>query len=354
MSMIIGIVIVLGVLIFFHELGHFLCAKAFGVGVEKFSLGFGPKIASKKVGRTEYCLSAIPLGGFVKMVGEQPDEEIDPADEAVSFTQKPVGKRMLIVAAGPLFNFFLAILIFFFVFGVSGLMVLQPVIGEIKDESPAKSAGLKPGDRIVRINDQPIENWSEMAGIITQSADRPLEILVERGGQTIEMRIAPEKQSVENIFGEKQTRYVIGITAAGETSTKRMGLIDAFKESLVRTYMITKLTIVSVVKLIQGAISVKTLGGPIMIAQMAGEQAEQGAVNLLFFIALVSINLGILNLLPIPVLDGGHLMFFSIEAATGRPVSLKAREVAQQVGILLLMMLMVFVFYNDIMRIVSG
>ncbi len=354
MSMVIGIVVVLGVLIFFHELGHFLCAKAFGVGVEKFSLGFGPKFVSKTVGRTEYCISAIPLGGFVKMVGEQPDEEIDPQDVALSFTHKPVGQRMLIVAAGPLFNFFLAILIFFFVFGISGLMVLQPVIGEVKTDSPAQTAGIQPGDRIVRIGDEPIENWSEMASVISGSSGRALKVLAQRGSDRIDMRIVPEKQSLENIFGEAQTRYVIGITAAGETTTRRLGPVDAFKESMLRTYLITKLTIVSVVKLVQGTISVKTLGGPIMIAQMAGEQAEQGAVNLLFFIALVSINLGILNLLPIPVLDGGHLMFFSIEAATGKPVSLKARENAQKVGIILLMMLMVFVFYNDIMRIVSG
>lgn len=354
MSMIIGIVIVLGVLIFFHELGHFLCAKAFGVGVEKFSLGFGPKLVSKKVGRTEYCVSAVPLGGFVKMVGEQPDEEIDPADEALSFTHKSVGRRMLIVAAGPLFNFFLAILIFFFVFGISGLMVLQPVVGEVKADSPAQAAGLQSGDRIVRIGGEPIEEWSAMAQVITESGGRALNVVVKRGADKIEMRISPKKESLENIFGETQHRYVLGISAAGETTTKRLGPVDAFKESVFRTYLITKLTIVSVVKLIQGAISVETLGGPIMIAQMAGEQAEQGAVNLLFFIALVSINLGILNLLPIPVLDGGHLMFFSIEAAIGRPVSIKTREIAQQVGILLLMMLMVFVFYNDIMRIVSG
>ena len=354
MSMIIGIIIVLGVLIFFHELGHFLCAKAFGVGVEKFSLGFGPKLVSKTVGRTEYCISAIPLGGFVKMVGEQPDEEIDPADQPLSFTHKSVGRRMIIVAAGPVFNFVLAVLIFFFVFGISGLMVLQPVIGEVKADSPGQAAGLQAGDRIVGIGGETIENWSEMAQVISESGGRALNVVVERGKETIEMQIAPEKQSLENIFGETQHRFVIGITAAGETSTKRLGPVEAFKESILRTYLIAKLTIVSVVKLIQGAVSVKTLGGPIMIAQMAGEQAEQGAVNLLFFIALVSINLGILNLLPIPVLDGGHLMFFSIEAITRRPVSLKTREIAQQVGILLLMMLMVFVFYNDIMRIVSG
>ncbi|HMA67410.1 MAG TPA: RIP metalloprotease RseP [Desulfosalsimonadaceae bacterium] len=354
MSMVIGIVVVLGVLIFFHELGHFLCAKAFGVGVQKFSLGFGPKILSKTVGSTEYCLSAVPLGGFVKMVGEQPDEEISGEDLARSFTHKPVAQRMLIVAAGPLFNFFLAVLIFFMVFSISGIRVLEPVVGKVSQESPAAAAGIAEGDRIVAINGHEVEHWSEMADYISGSRGRALELRVKRGTETVEIRVSPEKQSTENIFGEKTSRYVIGITASGDTLSKELGLLEAGGESLYRTYLITKLTIVSVVKLIEGAVSVKTLGGPIMIAQMAGEQAEEGAVNLMFFIALVSINLGILNLLPIPVLDGGHLLFFSIEAATGRPVSLKTREIAQQVGILLLMMLMVFVFYNDIMRIVSG
>ncbi len=354
MSILAGIVIVLGVLIFFHELGHFLCAKAFGVGVEKFSLGFGPKIVGKKIGRTEYCISAVPLGGFVKMVGEQPDEEIDPKDIPLSFTHKQVGKRMAIVAAGPIFNFFLAVLIFFIVFGISGITALEPVVGKVSKDSPAYSAGLKKGDRIASIDGEKVEHWSEMAEVISRSRGAPLELVVRRAGEKVEISVSPEKQKVKNIFGEERDRFVIGITASGDTVTKRLGLGRAFKESLARTWLITKLTIVSVVKLIQGAISVKTLGGPIMIAQMAGEQVEQGAANLLFFIALVSINLGILNLLPIPVLDGGHLMFFSIEAVTGRPVSLRTREIAQQVGILLLMMLMVFVFYNDIMRIVSG
>ncbi|MBS3809541.1 MAG: RIP metalloprotease RseP, partial [Desulfobacterales bacterium] len=149
MSMIIGLVIVLGVLIFFHELGHFLVAKAFGVGVERFSLGFGPKLVSKKIGRTEYRISILPLGGYVKMVGEQPDEEIDPEEVAFSFTHKPVLQRMLIVAAGPFFNFMLCIVIFFGIFGTTGLMVLKPVIGEVRADSPAEAAGLKSGDVIV-------------------------------------------------------------------------------------------------------------------------------------------------------------------------------------------------------------
>src|SRR6056297_3533828 len=188
MSMVIGIVVVLGVLIFFHELGHFLCAKAFGVGVQKFSLGFGPKILSKTVGSTEYCLSAVPLGGFVKMVGEQPDEEISGEDLARSFTHKPVAQRMLIVAAGPLFNFFLAVLIFFLVFSISGIRVLEPVVGKVSQESPAAAAGIAEGDRIVAMNGHEVEHWSEMADYISGSRGRALELRVKRGTETVEIR----------------------------------------------------------------------------------------------------------------------------------------------------------------------
>jgi regulator of sigma E protease len=354
MSTVIGLVIVLGVLIFFHELGHFLAARAFGVGVERFSLGFGPKILKKTVGRTEYCLSALPLGGYVKMVGEQPDAELDEADIPYSFTHKPVSRRILIVAAGPFFNFILCILIFWAIFAVSGIMTLKPVIGEIKEGSPAMSAGLQSGDKVVSVGDRPIETWSEMAEAIADSQGKPVVFVIERKGRQVSTTIAPAKDSVEDIFGETHERFMIGITAAGEVEAERLNPFSALIESLHRTYLIVELTVVSVVKLIQGAVSADTLGGPIMIAQLAGEQVEHGFVSLLSFIALVSVNLGILNLLPVPVLDGGHILFFTIEAATGRPVSLKVREVAQQVGIFLLMLLMVFVFYNDIMRILTG
>ncbi|MBS3754570.1 MAG: RIP metalloprotease RseP [Desulfobacterales bacterium] len=353
MSMVIGLVIVLGVLIFFHELGHFLVAKAFGVGVERFSLGFGPKLATKKVGRTEYCISALPLGGYVKMVGEQPDAEIAPEDLEFSFTHKPVWQRMLVVAAGPVFNFMLCILIFFGIFSTTGVMSMKPVIGEVKADTPARAAGLKSGDTIVAAEGEAIKTWSEMAKVIADSQGNPVSFTIQREGRRIEKTVKPEKDTVEDIFGETRERYMIGVSAAGETLAQRLNPISAMGESLSRTYLIIKLTVVSVLKLIQGALSVETLGGPIMIAQMAGEQFQHGAVNLLSFIALVSVNLGILNLLPVPVLDGGHLMFFSIEAVTGRPVSLRAREIATQIGIFLLMLLMVFVFYNDIMRIVS-
>ena len=350
MSFVIGFVVVLGVLIFFHELGHFAVAKAFGVGVEKFSLGFGPKIFGKTIGRTDYRISAIPLGGYVKMVGEQPDEELDPADVPFSFTHKSVWQRILIVAAGPFFNFFLAVIIFFGIFWFAGLMMLEPVIGEVNSGSPAESAGLMGGDRIVEIDGQPISDWSDMAGKIMDSNGQALEFIVSRQDRQIALTVMPKADMLENIFGEKQPRYIIGVSSTGEVLTQRMGPVAAFKESLNRTYLICELTVLSVVKVFQGAIPADTIGGPILIAQMAGEQVEQGLVNLFAFIALISVNLGILNLLPVPVLDGGHILFFTIEAIIRRPVSIKTREIAQQVGIFLLLMLMVFVFYNDIMR----
>ena len=348
---IFALIVVLGVLIFFHELGHFLVARLFGVGVERFSLGFGPKLVSRTVGITDYRISAIPLGGYVKMVGEEPDAEIDPADIPISFTHKHVFKRILIVAAGPMFNMLLAVAIFFVIFQISGLLILKPVIGEVKKETPAHRGGLEKNDQILAIDDLAVESWEDMARIITSSRGKTLTISLRRGESEITVNITPELKTFKNIFNEDTDRYVIGVTASGEVFSKDLNPLQALSEGVIQTYNIAVLTIKSIVKLIQGTISPKTLGGPIMIAQMAGQQAKQGMTNLVFFIALISINLAILNFLPIPVLDGGHLLFFFIEAVTGRPVSIKVREIAQQAGIFVLILLMIYVFYNDITRV---
>ena len=348
---ILSFIIVLGVLIFFHEFGHFLVARLFGVGVEKFSLGFGPRLIGRKVGITDYRISAIPLGGYVKMVGEEPDAEIDPEDIPLSFTHKHVAKRMLIVAAGPVFNILLAVIIFFGIFLVSGTFILKPSVGSVKQGSPAFAAGIEKGDLITAINESAINSWDEMAGIINSSNGQKIKLTVHRGESSRNFFLAPEQVTTQNIFGEDVQRYIIGITAAGETYSKDMNLFQAFSESLIQTYKVTELMVVIIVKLISGDISTDTIGGPIMIAQMAGDSAKAGIGNLIFFIALISVNLAIINLLPIPVLDGGHLLFFSIEAIKGRPVSTKVREIAQQVGLFFLILLMVLVFYNDISRI---
>jgi regulator of sigma E protease len=350
---IFAFIIVLGVLVFFHELGHFLMARLCGVGVEVFSLGFGPRLVGKTVGRTDYRISGIPLGGFVKMVGEEPDAEIDPADIPLSFTHKSVYKRIIIVAAGPLFNLILAVLIFFGIFLISGAYVLEPVVGSVNEGTPAQTAGLREGDRITLIDDRAIATWDEMAGAIMKSQGKTLSVTFKRGEEERTVNITPRTTAMKNLFGEETERYVIGIASAGVVHQKDLSLGQAFAESFVKTYEITRPTVLSIVKLIQGVVSTKTLGGPIMIAQMAGEQAREGTTNLVFFIALLSINLGILNFLPIPVLDGGHLVFFFIEAVMGKPVNRRVREVAQQAGIFVLLLLMIFVFYNDISRIFS-
>jgi regulator of sigma E protease len=348
---IFSLIIVLGVLIFFHELGHFLVARLLGVGVEKFSLGFGPKLVGKTIGITEYRISAIPLGGYVKMVGESPESELDPSDMPISFTHKHVFKRILIVAAGPFFNILLAVIIFFSIFQISGLLILKPAIGEVNEGTPAYMAGLKKNDLVISIDDVNISSWEDMANAIMESKGKALDISVRRGDAIITKNVTPELKTFKNIFNEDVDRYVIGITASGEVFKKELSFFQASSESIHQTYQITALTIKGIVKLFQGTVSPKTLGGPIMIAQLAGQQAKEGMVNLIFFIALISINLAILNFLPIPVLDGGHLLFFFIEAIKGSPVSVRVREISQQAGIFVLILLMIYVFYNDIARV---
>ena len=346
----LSFVVVLGVLIFFHEFGHFLIARLFGVGVEKFSLGFGPRLIGKKFGRTDYRISAIPLGGYVKMVGEEPDAEVAPADIPISFTHKHVLKRMCIVAAGPFFNILLAVIIFFSIFLISGLFILKASVGEVREGSPALAAGLKPGDEITAIDGKPVSNWNDMTEIIGASNGRTLKISVKRAGTDLVFQITPELIPAKDIFGEDIKRYVIGISSGGEFNTRKLNPFQAMAESFRQTYNIIELMVVIIGKLITGSISTDTIGGPIMIAKMAGDEAKTGIENLIFFLALISVNLAIINLLPIPVLDGGHLLFFIIEAFKGHPVSLKVREVAQQIGLFIILLLVILVFYNDIFR----
>jgi regulator of sigma E protease len=258
---------------------------------------------------------------------------------------------MLIVAAGPVFNILLALVIFAVTFMSTGMFIRQASVGEVTAESPAARAGLVKGDRVTAINGFQVSNWDEMAEQINSSQGKTLLLSVLRDGQTLEMQIVPELRTTTNILGEKIERHVIGITWSGKTDTRELPLIGAIGQSLVQTYRVVELMVVIISKVVTGDISTDTIGGPIMIAQMAGDSAKAGVGSLIFFIALISINLAIINLLPIPVLDGGHLLFFLIEAVKGSPVSIKVREVAQQVGLFILILLMILVFYNDITRI---
>jgi regulator of sigma E protease len=346
---IVSVFILLGVLIFVHEFGHFLMAKRAGVGVMKFSLGFGPRIIGKKIGETEYILSLIPLGGYVKLLGESPGEELSAAEEKRSFLKQPVRKRIGIVAAGPVFNLLLAILIFTIV-NMIGLPVLTAEIGNLQTDSAALSAGMKSGDKIVDVDGSAVTKWDELSEMISQSKGKPLLITVHRDGQPLSLTVIPKLMNTTNHFGETVEAYKIGVSPLPRTFIERQNPLSAFGRGLNQTWMISKLTVISIFKMFQGVVSPKSLGGPILIAQIAGAQVREGIIPFILFMAMLSINLAILNLLPIPVLDGGHLLFYMIEMATGREVNLRWREKAQQIGFVLLILLMVFVFMLDIER----
>lgn len=351
---IVSVIILLGVLIFVHELGHFSVAKFFGVGVLKFSLGFGPRLIGKKIGETEYVLSAIPLGGYVKMLGESEDEEdLSPEDKKRSFQGQTALRKIAIVAAGPLTNFIFAIIAFALVYA-AGVPVPTSRIGDMQKDGAAFEAGMRSGDAIVAINDTEISRWSELVSEISESNGEVLTIVVERKGKEFDLSVVPKLVKAKNIFGEKIDTYRIGIGISDETVMESQGPLGALYSGVEQTWGWTKLTCLGIVKIIQGVVSPKELGGPILIAQMAGSQARKGILPFIFLMAVLSVNLGVLNFLPIPVLDGGHLCFFLIEAVTGREVNMKWREISQQVGFFLLITLMVVVFYNDIARILSN
>jgi len=350
----LAFILLIAILVFFHELGHFLVAKWCKVGVETFSIGFGPKIFKKKFGETVYCVSAIPLGGYVKMVGDEPGKEILPEDISRSFTHKKLYQKSAIVAAGPVFNFLLSIIILYVIFQVSGVYFLKPVIGKVTDTSPAYKVGIKSGDVVKEINGNMIESWNDLSINVDSSKGDTLEILLERDTKKVAVIVKPELTDYKTIFNEDKKRYVIGVMASGERVHVKLNPIKAMGYSLAKNWQIAELTVISVWKMVAGKVSADNLGGPIRIAQMAGQQAEEGVASFAFFIALLSINLGIINLLPVPVLDGGHLMFFAIEAVTRKEVSEKIREKANQFGIVALMLLMAFVFYNDIVQLIKG
>ncbi len=348
--------VVLGVLIFFHELGHFLVAKHFGIKVLKFSLGFGPKVLGKKIGETEYLISAIPLGGYVKMLGESDDKEEDPIlpeDEAKSFSHKPTIQRIAVVAAGPMFNLLLALIIFCASFGFTGMQVLTTEIGQVREGSPADKGGLKKGDLIISVDGTETDTWPQLKEIVGDNQGEPIKLTLLRNGQLSTVTVIPEMSVVKNIFGEEIKTPLLGVVSAGSFREIKVGLLGALKEGSLKTWEIIKLTCLTVVKLFQGIVSIKTLGGPILIGQMTGQLAEQSWTYLIPFTAVISINLGILNLLPIPVLDGGFIIFLLIELIIGRPLNVRKREFAQKLGIGLLVMLMMVVIYNDIARILQ-
>ena len=357
MNTVVSFIIVLGLLIFVHELGHFLFAKLFRVKVLKFSLGFGPKLIGRTYGDTEYLISAFPLGGYVKMYGENPDEQDGVTDDQQgSFAHKSVWKRFFIVLAGPIFNLLFALVLFGGLFIAIGVPDSRDTttIGQVSAQSPAAEAGLMVGDTIEQINGRSVGGWLDILNSVKESGGKSLTLQVRRGTEQLELVVTPAIDSVKNVFGEVvEDRYMIGVVKDEALVYERVGLMRAIEAAFAQTWMYISLTVLGFVKIIQQVIPMSELGGPILIAQLAGQQFAAGWIHLVYFMGLLSVNLGILNLLPIPVLDGGHLVFLGVEAVRRKPVSDRVQIFAQQIGILLLGSLMIFVFYNDLFRIFS-
>ncbi len=347
----IAVILVLGVLIFIHELGHFLAARFYKIGVVTFSVGFGPKILKYQKDKTTYALSLIPLGGYCAMVGEY-SEEVEELGftEADAINNRPPFQRLVVAAAGPLANLFLAFLIYWGIALSAGTAIALPVIGTVMDNSAAQEVGLQSSDTILRIDGTTIDEWDDIPLALSLSNGNPVEIEYLRN-DTIETVTAIPQESVRtNLFGEEEQAYLLGITASGELRHIPLGFIDAFVEGYKQTIFIIDVTLTGLVKLVTGSVSADNVGGPIMIAQVVGEQASIGILPLLMLTALISVNLGLLNLLPIPVLDGGTIVFSTFEIITRRQVNVKLQEKLMQAGAFLLIALMIFATFNDVMR----
>ena len=447
MTTVLSFVVVIGILILVHELGHFLVARWTGVGVERFSIGFGPVLARWRGQETEYCLSAIPMGGYVKMVGEEnPLEgggsvEYDPKK---AFALKPLWARFLIVFAGPGMNFVLAAVIFSIVLATLGRPVSPAIIGRVAEDGPAAAAKLQSGDTVATVDGRPIAYWEELYRAILTSQGKPLKLTIVHDGAERDVEITPKKTTVRDpIFKEERDEWDLGVgpqltpqigTVSSDSPAERAGLVagdvvigvagqhvftpdeltqaiqkrggQTFEITVLRdrkpvtlnvtattvkeksptgqdveigrigvgivmkavryerydpitatafgfakTWDMTVLTAKGLWKLVTLQLPLSNLGGPIQIAAEGERQRREGLPSLALFTAVISVNLAVLNLLPVPMLDGGHLLFFVIEGILGRPVSLKKREAAQQLGLVLLLLLMVFAIYNDLVRI---
>jgi regulator of sigma E protease len=357
---------VLSIIVFFHELGHFWVARRCGVRVLTFSVGFGPELFgfNDRHG-TRWKVSAIPLGGYVKFFGDEnaasvPDHEaaqqMTAEERKVSFFHKPVAQRAAVVAAGPIANFLLAIVIFAGIYVVYGKQISIPRVHEVQVGSAAAEAGFQPGDVILAIDDRPIESFSDMQRIVAISAGTRLKFEVERGGTKQILYATPATRQVKDNFGNVSRIGVLGITRAatpGTVKTESVGPVQAVKMGVEQTWFVIDQTLSYLGKVIVGRESADQLGGPIKIAQVSGQMASLGLLPILHLAAVLSVSIGLLNLFPIPLLDGGHLLFYAIEAVRGRPLSERAQEYGFRVGLALVVMLMVFATYNDVTGLIA-
>jgi regulator of sigma E protease len=359
LGIIIPFLVVLTVLVFVHELGHYLVARRNGVRIEVFSIGFGPELFGwfDRAG-TRWKLSAIPLGGYVKMFGDSDASsmpsgaihEMSEQDRSVSFHHKRLGQRAAVVAAGPAANFLFAIVVLAGLFATIGQPFTPPDVGQVQPNSAAEQGGFKPGDTILRIDGQKIERFEDVQQAVRLNDGSPMHIVVKRDDKDVELTVTPQQQQITDRFGNVHRVGLLGIGRSGVDYVRR-DPASAVLRAAEETWSLSAGTLTAVWQMIIGARTTDELGGPLRIAQMSGEVAQGGIVSLISFMAVLSINLGLINLFPIPVLDGGHLLFYAAEAIRGKPLGQKAQEYGFRIGLALVLTLMVFATWKDLVHI---
>ncbi len=359
----LSFVAIISLIVFIHEFGHFWVARLCGVQIEAFSIGFGKEICGfidKKGTRWKLCL--LPLGGYVKMYGDKngasmPDleelQKMSTVEKEKSFIFKNVYQRFAIVIAGPVANFLLAIIIFTFLFKINGLNTVLPIVDEILPQSAASESHLQKGDRILTINGKEITDFNDVRKIVTISTDKELQLKIERKKQILQINITPKYQVSKDFFGDEIKTGMLGITAS-QTTHEDLNIVQSFASANVETYKTSLLIFEALYELITGKRSVKELGGPIKIAKYSGQTVTMGITVVAWFMAMISINLGVMNLLPVPVLDGGHLFFYLIEMIAKKPLPQKTQQIGFQIGMALVLTLMIFTTFNDVYQLFSG
>ena len=364
---IVPFLFVLTIVVFFHELGHFLVARRCGVKVLTFSIGFGPEILGffDRFG-TRWKISAVPLGGYVKFFGDEnaasvPDREtvaqMTEAEKAVSFVHQRVSPRAAVVAAGPIANFILAIAIFAGIFMLYGKQTTSARVDTVQTASAAEAAGFKPGDLVTAIDGEKIDSFADMQRIVSVSAGETLTIEVDRGGAHVVLKATPQLKELKDNFGNVHRLGVLGISrsmAPGDIKTQKLSPPQALLAGVQETWFVVDRTLSYIGGVVVGREAADELGGPIRIAQVSGQVASAGFVALIHLTAVLSVSIGLLNLFPIPLLDGGHLLFYAIEAIRGRPLSERAQEVGFRIGLAIVVVLMIFATFNDILHLATS
>ena len=364
---IVPFLFVLTIVVFFHELGHFLVARRCGVKVLTFSIGFGPEILGFfDRYRTRWKISAVPLGGYVKFFGDEnaasvPDQEtvaqMTEAEKAVSFVHQRVGPRAAVVAAGPIANFILAIAIFAGIFMLYGKQTTSARVDTVQTASAAEAAGFKPGDLVTAIDGEKIDSFADMQRIVSISAGETLTIEVDRGGAHVVLKATPQLKELKDNFGNVHRLGVLGISrsmAPGDIKTQKLSPPQALLAGVQETWFVVDRTLSYIGGVVVGREAADELGGPIRIAQVSGQVASAGFVALIHLTAVLSVSIGLLNLFPIPLHDGGHLLFYAIEAIRGRPLSERAQEVGFRIGLAIVVVLMIFATFNDILHLATS